>query len=837
MNDRARTRDDTVAEITALKQRIKELEKAEFTWMEEALHLRESYLAAIIEYMPGYVWLKDGESRYLTANPAYVRTVGMQSAAEIAGRTDRDFWPADLADKFRREDLDVMETGKTFAGEESISRDGTVQWFKVFKAPVRDRQGAVIGTAGFARDITAHKQAAEALRRSEEKYRTIFERSIGGICETTPDGRYRGLNQAAADIFGYASPEEMLDAVTDIAKQLYVDPGERQRILARLEREGELKHYEARAIRKDGTIIWVSLNLRAVRDGEGRVLSYEGAVQDITYRKEMEETLRLRESYLTAIVENQPGLVWLKDAEGRYLAANQAFVRHSGRKTVEEIVGKTDSDLWPEGRAEAYRRSDLAVMEAGKPVTTEEPSFRGDRLRWSEKFKAPVRDGQGNTIGTTGYIHDITARKQAAEALRQSEEKYRTILDGIDEAYIEVDLAGKITFLSDPACRITGYSRHELMEQDYHRYTSPETAAMMEAFFKRIYRTGEKSQLSDFELIAKDGSPRRIEMSVNLIRNAEGKATGFRYIARDITARKQAEEELRESRRRLSQIIAFLPDATFAIDLDGKVIFWNRAMEEMSGVKAEDMLGKSDYEYAIPFYGRRRPMLVDLVTSKDQQLDQGHYDTLKRETDLLIGENWLPRFKGTGGYVWGKASPLYDGRSNVIGAIESLRDVTDRKRAEDMLKARGLELEKKSHEQEELNAALRVLLNQRENDKQELEDRITANIRVLVLPQIEKLREKLGGGKYQTHLDTLSETLTEIVSPFVRRLSSRFLNLTNREIQIATLIQEGKVTKEITEILGISEGSVNIHRYSIRKKLNLTKKHNLRAYLSTLDRD
>jgi len=836
MKDREKTRNDTVAEITALKRRIRELESAEFKWMGDAPHLQESYLTAIIEYMPGYVWLKDREGRYLTANPAYLRAFGMQSAAEIAGRMDRDIWPADLADKFRREDLDVMETGKTFSSEAPISHNGGAHWYEIFKAPVRDGRGAIVGTAGYARDITARKQAVEALRQSEGKYRTIFERSVGGICETTPDGRYRGLNQAAADIFGYASPEEMKDAVTDIGRQLYEDPGERQRVLSRLDREGELRNYETRAFRKDGTIIWVSFNLRAVRDGAGRVLSHEGTVQDITYRKEMEQALLLRESYLTAIVENQPGLVWLKNAEGRYLAANQAFVRDSGRKTVEEIVGRTDPELWPEGRAEAYRQSDLAVMEAGKPVITEEPSVRGDKVRWQEKFKAPVRDGQGNIIGTTGYIHDISARKATLEALRQSEEKYRTILKSIDEACIEIDLAGRVTFVSDPACRITGYSRRELMEMDYRRYMSPETATMMEAFFKRIYRTGEKSQISNFELIAKDGSLRRIEMSVNLIRNTEGKATGFRYIARDITARKQAERELREFQRRLAQIIAFLPDATFAIDLNGKVIFWNRAMEEMSGVKAEDMLGKSDYEYAIPFYGRRRPMLVDLVISKDQRLDQGRYDTLKREADLLIGENWLPRFKETGGYVWGKASPLYDGRSNIIGAIESLRDVTDRKEAEDMLKARGLELEKRGREQEELNAALRVLLNQREHDKQDLEDRITANIRVLVQPQIEKLREKLGG-KYQADLDTLADTLKEIISPFVRRLSSRFLNLTNREIQIATLIQEGKVTKEITEILGISEGSVNIHRYSIRKKLNLTKKHNLRAYLSTLDQD
>jgi DNA-binding CsgD family transcriptional regulator len=237
----------------------------------------------------------------------------------------------------------------------------------------------------------------------------------------------------------------------------------------------------------------------------------------------------------------------------------------------------------------------------------------------------------------------------------------------------------------------------------------------------------------------------------------------------------------------------------------------------------------------MPFYGTRRPILIDLILKKDKKVERS-YDSVirKKGKNLLIIETWVPQLKGKKVFLWGKASPLYDSEGSLLGAIESIRDITDHKQAQDAIRRREEELELKTHELEDLNTALRVLLKQRENDQRELEDRIISNIKVLVLPQIEKLKEKLDGRTVLTHINLLESNLKEIVSPFAQKLSAKYLNLTNREIQIANLIKEGKATKEITEILSISESSVNFHRYSIRKKLNLTKKHNLRAYLSSL---
>ncbi|HII99887.1 MAG TPA: response regulator, partial [Methanoregula sp.] len=144
---------------------------------------------------------------------------------------------------------------------------------------------------------------------------------------------------------------------------------------------------------------------------------------------------------------------------------------------------------------------------------------------------------------------------------------------------------------------------------------------------------------------------------------------------RQAVKRRQAERSLKESEKMLNDIINFLPDATFAIDRVGTVIAWNRAIEEMTGILAEDIVGKGEYEYAIPFYGSRRPMLIDLIFESEEEIRK-NYSGITREKDVLIAETDLPRPKGEKKVLMGKASPLYNQKDEIIGAIEAIRDIT-----------------------------------------------------------------------------------------------------------------------------------------------------------------
>ena len=155
---------------------------------------------------------------------------------------------------------------------------------------------------------------------------------------------------------------------------------------------------------------------------------------------------------------------------------------------------------------------------------------------------------------------------------------------------------------------------------------------------------------------------------------------------RQAVDKKQAERDLFESEKRLTDIINFLPDPTFAIDRDGRVIAWNRAIEDLTGIPAAGMVGKGNYEYAIPFYGERRPILIDLIFEPDEKI-QKHYSGIRHEKDVLVAESDLPRPRGKQLTIMGTASPLYDREGNPAGAIESVRDITARKQAEDELRA------------------------------------------------------------------------------------------------------------------------------------------------------
>jgi PAS domain S-box-containing protein len=157
-------------------------------------------------------------------------------------------------------------------------------------------------------------------------------------------------------------------------------------------------------------------------------------------------------------------------------------------------------------------------------------------------------------------------------------------------------------------------------------------------------------------------------------------------------ARKRTEKRAMDTERRLNDIINFLPDATFAIDTIGNVIAWNRAIEEMTGVPARDMLGKGKHEYAIPFYGERCPILIDLVSIPEKELSHGRYALIKKEGDILIAETTLPRPRGRYSVLLGKASLLYNDEGTVIGAIESIRDITEQKRGEEALRESGRQL-------------------------------------------------------------------------------------------------------------------------------------------------
>ncbi len=278
----------------------------------------------------------------------------------------------------------------------------------------------------------------------------------------------------------------------------------------------------------------------------------------------------------------------------------------------------------------------------------------------------------------------------------------------------------------------------------------------------------------------------------------------------------------------MRNIINGMHDPVFAVDREGTVIVWNRAMESLVDVSAEDMLGKGDYEYAIPFYEKKRPMLIDYVLSRNLPTTENcHYRFIEKSRDVLVAE--IDRFFTKKKlYLWAKANVFYDTRGNVVGAVESIRDITQQKLVEQ-------ELQKRTETLEDTNTALKAFLQQIEADKNEAEEQFISNIWELIVPSIEFLKANLRDEHILLQLDVIEQNLKNIALPLVRRMKNLNAALTPKQLLIAGLVREGKPTEEISSILGVSPHAVAFHRKHIRRKLGLQNRGvNLRSYLLSL---
>jgi PAS domain S-box-containing protein len=229
--------------------------------------------------------MTDGQILYANATAGKILQLPVQALTQ---RPATDFYD-DRAD--RPKILAAVEQHRSFQGElKGVRANGTSFWALLSLQPFTFKREATLLVALI--DITERKQAEEALRLAEEKYHSIFENALEGIYQSSPEGRYLNVNPAMASLHGYSSPDEMLMQVTEISHQIYVDPTRRDRFKAAIDQQGQVTDFEYQIYRRDGTLAWVCENARAVRDINGKLLHYEGIIQDITERKQIEESLK-----------------------------------------------------------------------------------------------------------------------------------------------------------------------------------------------------------------------------------------------------------------------------------------------------------------------------------------------------------------------------------------------------------------------------------------------------------------------------------------------------------------------------------------------------------------
>ncbi len=434
----------------------------------------------------------------------------------------------------------------------------------------------------------------------EERARTILENIQEGYYEVDLAGNYTFFNPSMSKILGYTEEEMM-----GMNYRIYMDEENTKKVFRHFNnvyRTGISATVDYELVKKDGSKMFVETSVALMRDSSGQPTGFRGIARDNTERKRAEDALRKSEEYFRAITENASDIILVVDKKGTITYASPSVDVILGFKP-EELIGKSSLDL--------IVPDDLqrAIDDFGKAILTEGilvPNiFRIRHKNGSER----VLEGVGRNIfknpsvaGFVMNVRDVTDHRRVEQAIRESEEKHRTIIETMQEGYYEVDIKGNLTFFNESMREILGYEREELLGMNNRQYLDEENANKVYQVHNRIYRTGEPVKNLEWQIVRKDGNGRDLEVSISLIRDGEGQPTGFRGIVRDTTDRKRAEESRRQAEERYHSIFDNAQEGIFRTTPEGKVILANAAMAKMMGYGTAEELVTSISNIALQVY-------------------------------------------------------------------------------------------------------------------------------------------------------------------------------------------------------------------------------------------
>ncbi len=475
------------------------------------------------------------------------------------------------------------------------------------------------GMLSLARTANQRDTLIRSLETSEEKYRGIFENALIGIFQTAPDGTLQNSNDALARMFGYADADEILSAGIDVGRDLYERVEDRREVLALLREHEFMEPREYPARDKDKNRFWISITARTIRDEDGTIIGIEGFCIDVTDRKRAEEELQESEELFRTVMNQLPGTVWAVDrtltyttSQGRGLAAIGLQPDQVRGMTLYEFFGTDDPD-------HPVISQHMRAL-AGETVMYE---YTHDGITF-QTFLSPLHDPAGAIIGVTGIAVDITQLKATEEALAKSQERFRMLAENSRDVIYHIDLIPErnIRYLSPSVEALCGYSPEELY-QDF------------DILFAMVH-PDDRSQLLDLldgvipmnwlltiSWITRDGERIWTEHTNVLIHNDEGQLVAIQGNARDITWRREAEEQIKRSEEKFSAVFAISPDPMAITDIQtGAIIDANPVFCEWMGYPLDELIGKKTTELDIWINPREREEIVSQVKRDSEVINK-----------------------------------------------------------------------------------------------------------------------------------------------------------------------------------------------------------------------
>ena len=635
-----------------------------------------SLLRTLIDALPEQVYVKDTDGCYVLNNLAHVRALGAASPEQIAGMSDLDFYPEELAERYRADERVVLDSGRPLIDKEepSVDEEGNERWHSTTKVPLRNGDGEIVGLVGTTRDVTDQKEAQEALKESEERFRTAFEDSPIGVALVGLDGRRFRVNHALCEMLGH-SEEELLSK--EYLEHIHPDDREisskhRHKTLEKGEGSYIL---ERRYVHADGHTVWNLTSVSLIQDSQGNPSHLVCLHQDITERKEVETKLRKSEARLAEAQRIARLGSWEWDVKTGEVSWSDETFRIYGFESQGFVptLDKLMEMVHPDDRGLVRTNIDAALYE-GEPYDFEHRIVHPDGEECVVHRQAEVVFGEedGEPLRMIGTVHDITEQKEAEKALRESEERFRTAFENAPIGVALVGLDGRRLKVNLALCEMLGYSEAELLGKDYSEVIHPEDREVSADHLRRILEGELETYVLERRYVRADEHTVWNLTSVSLVRDSRGEPSHLVCLHQDVTERKEAEEKLRKSEERFRSLARNATDLITVLEEDGTICYESPTIERILGYLPEERIGKSAFDYLHPEdKDRAKATFAEALDNPGQ---------VQRPVEFR-----LRRKDGTWRHMETTRTNLLNDPA-VKGVVANSRDITERRRAEEALR-------------------------------------------------------------------------------------------------------------------------------------------------------
>lgn len=570
-----------------------------------------------------------------------------------------------------------------------VLEEGEIRWLHdcgQFVMDGEDRSRRPVRCRGLISDITLQKHEHELDSESELRHRAAFENSAVGMCQADAvTGQLLRFNSRFCQILGASSSD-----LVNLPIQEIVHPDDRSSVLDGLDRlrREEIKelHCEARFLRGDHELNWGDITVNCARSSSQR-LRLVAVIKDVTERKQAEAKVRAAERQLRAFLNNSAVCGWMKDDEGRYVFLSENHQRHFGGEFA-QWQNKTDFDLWPREVADTFRANDQAVLETGQTVEVlEEVLLLNGQHSWWLCHKFPYQDESGKRfVGGLGV--DVTEHKRIESELRQSEQRLSLVIQGVNVGLFDWWVGSDVVRYSREWKSQLGYAEDEIADRfsEWQSRVHPDdlesTLTQTRQYLERPWPGYE----AEFRMRHKDGSWRWILARAALVNDSTGKPSRMIGIHLDITARKEAEETLRESEERLRLANDAAGIGTFIVDIPANSVRYSPELCEMLGVPfGMDRTLEDVFQFVQP------EDLARVRTGFNAALNPFR-DGMQRTEHRVVRPSGETRWLLTNGQVEFQETPT--GRT-AIRFVGACLDITERKRSEESLRRLNEDLEQR----------------------------------------------------------------------------------------------------------------------------------------------